>query len=155
MSLIIREATSDDLPAILALYAQPGMDDGITLPLGEAEEIFKRMQSYPNYRLYVASMEGQIVGTFALLIMDNLAHRGSPSGVIEDVVVDQQRQGQGVGKQMVRFAMERCRDVRCYKLVLSSNIKREAAHRFYEGLGFKRHGFSYWVEIGGGSEEGT
>ena len=28
MSVLIREATEDDLPAVLALYAQPGMDDG-------------------------------------------------------------------------------------------------------------------------------
>ena len=155
MSLTIREATSDDLPAVLALYAQPGMDDHLILSTDAAEEIFKRMQSYPNYHLYVASLENQIVGTFALLIMDNLAHCGSPSGIVEDVVVDQQRRGQGVGQQMMRFAMQRCRGAGCYKLMLSSSIKREAAHRFYEGLGFSRYGFSYQVEFGGNSEEGA
>ena len=35
----------------------------------------------------MAELNGEIVGTFALLIMDNLAHLGAPSGVVEDVVV--------------------------------------------------------------------
>ena len=29
----------------------------------------------------------KVVGTFALLIMDNLAHCGTTSGIVEDVVV--------------------------------------------------------------------
>jgi L-amino acid N-acyltransferase YncA len=36
MSLLIREATEDDLPAVLALYAQPAMDNGKVLTLDEA-----------------------------------------------------------------------------------------------------------------------
>jgi GNAT superfamily N-acetyltransferase len=33
----------------------------------------------------------------------------------------------------------------CYKLILSSNLKREAAHAFYESLGFERHGYSFRI----------
>ena len=36
----------------------------------------------------------------------------------------------------------------CYKLVLSSNAKRERAHAFYESLGFERHGYSFRIESG-------
>ena len=34
----------------------------------------------------------------------------------------------------------------CYKMALSSNLKREAAHRFYDSLGFGRHGYSFLIE---------
>jgi GNAT superfamily N-acetyltransferase len=50
------------------------------------------------------------------------------------------------GQQMMQFAMHCCREKGCYKVVLSSNIKREAAHRFYESLGFQKHGYSFIVE---------
>jgi GNAT superfamily N-acetyltransferase len=50
---------------------------------------------------------------------------------------------------MMRRAMDECRQAGCYKLALSSNLKREAAHRFYEGLGFEKHGYSFWVGTGG------
>ena len=43
--------------------------------------------------------------------------------------------------------MERCREKDCYKLVLSSNARRERAHAFYESLGFERHGFSFRVNL--------
>ena len=143
--LAIRSAAASDLPGVLALYAQPGMDDGRVLPLQDAEAIFARFARYPDYTLYVAESDGQIVGTFALLIMDNLGHLGAPSAVIEDVVVDPICQGRGIGAQMMAFAIDRAREKRCYKLVLSSNAKRERAHAFYEQLGFERHGYSFRI----------
>ncbi|HLP09159.1 MAG TPA: GNAT family N-acetyltransferase [Opitutaceae bacterium] len=139
----IRPATVADLPAVLALYAQPEIDNGKVLPLAQAEAIFRRMQSYPNYTLYVALRGDRIVGTFSLLVADNLAHLGAPSGVVEDVVVAAEEQGKGIGKQMMRFALERSRELGCYKLALSSNARRTAAHRFYDSLGFERHGLSF------------
>ena len=148
----VRLATEDDLPAILALYAQPDLDDGVALSIEQARRIFARFQDYPDYTLYVATLDGEVVGTFALLIMDNLAHMGAPSGVAEEVVVRPDWQGQGVGKQMMRFAMQRCRERGCYKLALSSNLKREAAHAFYESLGFRKHGYSFMVELSSQSE---
>ena len=146
MNLEIRSATEADLPSILALYVEVE-DDGRVLSIEEARSVFARMKSYPDYKVYVAMLGGSIVGTFELLIMDNLAHMGAPSGVVEDVVVHRDWRGKGVGKQMVQFAMDRCRERGGYKLALSSNLKREAAHRFYDGLGFQRHGYSFVVEL--------
>lgn len=141
--LTIREADRADLAGVLALYAQPDLDDGVILPLYDAERIFARFSRYPDYTLYVAEQDGRIVGTFALLIMDNLGHLGAPSAVVEDVAVGPVLQGRGVGRAMMRFAMARASEKHCYKIVLSSNAKRERAHSFYESLGFERHGFSF------------
>ena len=144
-SLHFREAAKADLPDVLRLHAQPDMDDGEVLSLAEAERVFDRMSRYPDYRMYVAICEDRIVGTLALLIMDNLGHQGSPSGVIEDVAVDPQYQGQGIGKAMMQHALRLCGDKGCYKVALSSNLKRERAHAFYESLGFERHGYSFRI----------
>jgi GNAT superfamily N-acetyltransferase len=142
-----REASREDLPEVLRLYAQPDLDDGKTLSLAQAERIFDLMESYPDYRIYVAVSENRIVGTFALLVMHNLAHEGASSAVIEDVAVDPERQERGIGKMMMRHALRTAADKGCYKAMLSSNLKRERAHAFYEALGFERHGYSYRVEI--------
>lgn len=146
MDIVIREAVKDDLADILQLYAQPDMDNGRVLSLQQAQEIFARMSGYPNYKVYVAAEGGEIVGTFALAVMDNLAHLGAPSSLIEDVVVRADQQGKGIGKRMMDFAIERCKEQGCYKVALSSNLKRVGAHRFYESLGFQRHGISFVVE---------
>jgi GNAT superfamily N-acetyltransferase len=147
LAIAVRKATKDDLPAILALYAQPDLGDGKVLDLPTAERILGKMRHYPNYNVYVATLKKEVIGTFTLLIMDNLAHLGAPSGIAEDVVVSSEWRGQGVGKQMMGFAMEVCRKAGCYKLMLSSNLKRESAHRFYEGLGFKKHGYSFLADL--------
>ncbi len=140
-----RAATKADLPKVLRLYAQPDMDDGTTIPLHDAERIFERMARYPDYRIYVAVYDAEIVGTYSLLIMDNLAHQGMPSGIIEDVAVDPAWHGRGIGKLMMRHALALCGEKGCYKAALSSNLRRERAHAFYESLGFERHGYSFRV----------
>ena len=57
--LVIRKASPQDLDAILALYAEPDIDDGHVLDLSDAERIYQRMQRYPNYATYVAVLEGE------------------------------------------------------------------------------------------------
>jgi ribosomal protein S18 acetylase RimI-like enzyme len=152
-AIIIREAADDDLSGILQLYAQPGMDDGAILPLEAARDIFRQFHRYPSYTLYVAECDGAIVGTYALLIMHNLGHLGAPSAIVEDVVVAPDRQGQGIGQAMMRHAMAEAQGNKCYKLVLSSNAKRERAHAFYEALGFERHGYSFRIDLETGDAE--
>jgi GNAT superfamily N-acetyltransferase len=147
MDVHVRQATAADLPSVLALYAQPAMDNGQVLAIEEAEQLLAQFSHYPNYRLFVACDADRVVGTFALLIMHNLAHQGTPSAIVEDVVVSDAHQSQGIGRDMMHHAMTLAREAGCYKLVLSSNQKRERAHAFYESLGFQRHGFSFLIEM--------
>lgn len=141
----VRPALKADLPAVLKLYAQPDMDKGQVLAIEDAETIFERFGRYPDYTLYVAEIEGAILGSFALLVMDNLGHLGTPSAIVEDVVVDPAVHSMGFGRSMMAFAIETARAKGCYKLVLSSNARRTRAHAFYESLGFERHGYSFRV----------
>jgi GNAT superfamily N-acetyltransferase len=147
----IRQSNEDDLPSVLALYAQPDIDDGDVLDVASARSILRRFAEYPDYRLFVAEQNGIIVGSYALLVMHNLGHLGAPSAVVEDVVVGPAQQGQGVGKEMMRHALEEARNRGCYKLALSANMKRDRAHAFYEALDFRRHGYSFLVELDGGA----
>jgi ribosomal protein S18 acetylase RimI-like enzyme len=148
--VIIRQAQDNDLPAVLSLYAQADMDRGQVLTLQRAQSIFEQFKTYPNYRLFIAldnSDTNVVLGTYALLIMHNLAHQGTSSAIVEDVVVKQSHQGQGIGRTMMLHAMELAKLAQCYKLVLSSNRKRQNAHAFYRSLGFQEHGVSFHVNI--------
>ncbi len=146
MEINIREAHIEDLYNVLKLYGSV-LDKGEILSLDQAEILFRKMQTYPNYKVYIAENESEVIGTFALLIMDNLAHQGTPSSVVEDVAVQTDLQGKGIGKMMMEFAMQKCQEAGCYKLVLSSNLRRKEAHTFYESLDFEKHGFSFRVEF--------
>ena len=143
----IQEATDSDLEAVLNLYAQPEFDDGKVLPRDQAQLILRRIRSYPSYRIYIATHSGNVVGTFALMIMDNLGHLGATSAIVEDVAVSPSSQGQGVGKAMMQHAMELARAAGCYKLVVSSGKNRADAHEFYKSLGWEQHGISFKVSL--------
>ena len=146
----IRQATEADLPAVLALYAQPDMDKGQTLSLEQAQLLLQTFAHYPSYRLFVAYspvQPEQMLGSYALLIMHNLAHSGTPSAIVEDVVVATSHQRQGVGRTMMQHAQALAQEAGCYKLVLSSNQHRTHAHAFYRSLGFEQHGLSFRMEL--------
>ncbi len=145
--MIIREALGADLPSILSLYGQPDFDNGAVTDLADAQDFLAMIARYPDYRIYVAEHEGGLIGVYSLLIMDKLAHKRTPSAILEDIVVATSRQRQGVGKALVAHAMDMARSKGCYKLVLSSNARRTAAHRFYDQLGFQRHGVSFHVTL--------
>lgn len=149
--LNMRMATETDLPDILRLYRQPDLDAGKALPLPAAIAWFHKIQQYPSYRLLVAELENRIVGTLMLLVLDNLIHLGAPSGLVEAVAVDPHYHGQGIGQQMMHWAMAAARQSRCYKLVLSSSLTRDRAHAFYESLGFQQRGMSFEVTLTKGS----
>jgi ribosomal protein S18 acetylase RimI-like enzyme len=145
--ILIREATEADIPAVLGLYAAAGIGDDDDFPESEGRTHFTKLKQNPLFRVFVATLDQTIVGTYQLLIMENMAKRGKRSGIVEDVAVDPNHQGHGLGRAMMQHAMEQCRQSRCYKLTLSSNLKREDAHKFYDALGFKRHGYSFQIEL--------
>jgi GNAT superfamily N-acetyltransferase len=147
MTMTIRRASPTDLPRVLELYQQPALDDGAGLSLEAATHQLEIMKNYPNYGLYVAVMDDQIVGTFALLIMNNVIHSGAPSGIAEAVAVAPDDQGQGIGRTMMQWAIAQCQAAGCYKLVISAHLKRDRAHAFYESLGFTKHGYSFVMKL--------
>lgn len=139
----IRDAADDDLAAVMRILADSGIDGGESFSLEEARRHFARIQALPGFRLLVAVDGSEVVGTYVLQIVQKLGKRGTPAGVVEDVAVAPSRQGRGIGRAMMEHARAACREAGCYKLALSSNLRREDAHRFYESLGFERHGFSF------------
>ena len=142
-----RPAAEPDLSALLMLLAVLDNDGEPALTLARARRVFTRMGTYPDCTVWLAEEGSAVIGTYSLLVMDNLGHRGVPKGVVENVAVAADHQGPGIGRTMMQHAMAQCRGRACYKLVLSSNVVREDAHRFYETVGFVRHGYSFRVAL--------
>ncbi len=145
----IRHATPDDALALLQLYAQPDYDNGQVLSEEGARTILVNAEKYPFYKFYIGERDGLPLGTYALLIMENIGHMGSPSAIVESVAVAPDAQGMGVGKALMAHALAIAAANNCYKLALSSNIRRTSAHAFYDRLGFQRHGVSFVVPLTG------
>lgn len=140
----VRSACPDDAPALVALLHQLGPDD----PRADSALLALRPRELPHHRVVlVAEREGRLLGTCTLNLIEHLAHNFARSAILEDVVVDQDARGLGIGQTLMGKAVERAQAWGCYKLALSSGRQREAAHRFYEQLGFKPHGISLALSL--------
>lgn len=145
MKIEVRRATIRALPVITALLAE--MDGEQPLSLRRATALYRKMRRYPGYHVYLAYGDGLAVGTFSLLVIPTLMHDGALEALVDAVVVAPKYRGNGIGQQMMRAAMRIAAEAGCYKLALSSNLKREDAHRFYRNLGFRQHGISFSVPL--------
>ncbi len=67
--------------------------------------------------------------------------------ILENIVVHPDYKRMGIGRAMINEAMQIASDNRCYKIMLSSNEKREEAHAFYDSLDFQRHGISFMMGV--------
>lgn len=105
----------------------------VTLPDEQAMVIFrKRLRS--GVKTYVAVNEDRVIGTASLLLETKFIHNGGCVGHVEDVAVDPQFQGQGVGQALIQHLVDVCRKERCYKLILDCNPKLVP---WYGKLGFR------------------
>ncbi|SDI16242.1 Ribosomal protein S18 acetylase RimI [Actinokineospora alba] len=134
----IRRATIDDVPAIVALL----MDDAIGATRESADDLtpykdaFAVIDADHHEFLAVADRDGEIVGTFQLSLLPGLSRMGAFRAQVEAVRVAASARGLGLGETMMRWAIEEARKRGCVMVQLTSDKKRQDAHRFYERLGF-------------------
>lgn len=144
--MLIRQATETDLSEIIELLKGMDGEDGLD-PL-EALNIWRKMDCYSYYKVFVAEYNQLIIGTCSLIIIDNLGHSGAKLAVAESMIVSKDYRGLGIGSKLMQFILAKAQEENCYKLMLSSNKKRIKAHKFYEQLGFQQHGISFMIEVG-------
>jgi len=139
MSLIIRDATRADLPAILELMAQDAMSHTLNaVPLmPEHERALVEIQAHPDHRIVVAELNGEAAGTMQLSYLPGLGGGGRWRAQVEAVRVRRDLRSRGIGRQMMQWAIERARERGCFLVQLTTNQKRIDAQRFYARLGFQ------------------
>ncbi len=138
----VREARPEDLPRLLELLQQ--LSEQSEIPEREVRAVTERHRAAlrqfatdPRCQLFVAEDGGRVVGTLALYLLPNLSHGGRPYAIVENVVVDSGLRGGGVGRLLMRHAEAIADAADCYKVSLTSNLKRPPAHAFYERIGYR------------------
>jgi ribosomal protein S18 acetylase RimI-like enzyme len=145
---MIRPATSADLPRLGRLGALlveehhafdarrflPARD---RLPLDYAAFLVSQMQT-PDAIVLVADDHGDVIGYVYATIEghDYMALRG-PAGVLQDVVVDLEYRGRGVGRLLLDAAIAELRSRGAPQAVLSTAARNEVAQRLFARVGFR------------------
>jgi GNAT superfamily N-acetyltransferase len=110
---LIRRAVAADVPAIVALLA----DD-------------------PSELLLVLADDTEVIGTMQLSFLPGLSRGGATRAQIEAVRVKDGHRGEGLGEQLIVYAIDEARRRDCSLVQLTTDKSRGDAHRFYERLGF-------------------
>jgi len=97
------------------------------------------------YRFSIKKNRKEIARAFLFLINNDL--HDEPYGLVEDVFVDESCRGEGRGTKIVKAVIAKARELRCYKLIATSRFGRSKVHKIYLGLGFKKHGTEFRMEL--------
>ena len=89
--------------------------------------------SDPNSITIVMSEENIVIGVATLHIIKKLTRI---LGLIEDVAVNKNYRGQGIGKKLWKELIKIGNEKNCDKIVLSSSEKNS---KFYEKIGFQKN----------------
>jgi len=98
-----------------------------------SREVLTQLVDNPSTVLFMARVDGVLLGSLTL------AFYRIPTGLkawIEDVVVDTDARGRGVGALLNRAALDEARRRGAKDVSLTSRPSREAANRLYLRLGF-------------------
>lgn len=90
--------------------------------------------------------DGKEIARGTLFVLNNDLHQ-EPFGFLEDVMVDEELRGQGIGTELVKKIIEEAKKQNCYKLIATSRHSREKVHELYERLGFKNHGLEFRMDF--------
>ena len=138
--LTFRDAAIADLPGIIAMYADDEVGrtrEALSDPLPEAYlTAFRDIAEDPRHRLVVAEEDGEVVATLQLSFLPHLAMLGTQRAQVEAIRVRSDRRNQGVGQELMAWAIAQARANGCGIVQLTTMATRIDSHRFYERLGF-------------------
>ncbi len=107
---------------------------------------FKLIKKNKNHRIFVAldKQTKEVIGSITLLIEPKFIHDCGKMGHIEDVVVREGFENQGVGSSLVMRAIEEAKKVGCYRIRLFCSDKNMG---FYKRAGFFPHENGMQLEL--------
>ena len=136
---VLRALGAHDLDDLLALYAELHPSDP-HVPREKLQSTFARMLATPSLVQLGVFVDGTLVSTAQMVLVDNLTRGARPYAIIENVGTLHAHKRRGYGALCIRALVERAWQEDCYKVSLTSGVSRAGeAHLFYEALGFDRH----------------
>lgn len=140
MEFTFREAEEKDLVQLVAMLSDDVLGaerEDSKQPLNDKYiQAFEHIERDPNNELVVGVYSNQLVGMLQLTFIPYLTHVGSWRCLIEGVRIHSDFRGQGLGEQMLIWAIICAKEKGCNLVQLTSDKKRPDALRFYEKLGF-------------------
>jgi len=133
----IEQATEADLPLIEPLIRElfESMDNPPDAGLRHAVENCRAAMKDPSLYVLLARPGDSAVGFINFTTRRTIVH-ARPSGLIDELIVAQKYSGRGIGKRLISAAAQRCRELGCDELEVSTEKTNRRAREFYKKCGF-------------------
>ncbi|KNH35893.1 GNAT family N-acetyltransferase [Exiguobacterium acetylicum] len=136
----VRSWITNDLPQLVGLMAQLGY------PASEDElrERFTRVTRHPDYELLVLEDDDMLLGCVGLFQAQAFEHDMTYVRIVAFVVNAKHRR-QGIGRRLIQAAEDWAHERGATAVLLNSGNRpeREAAHHFYQAMGYSVTSTSY------------
>lgn len=136
----IRRARSKDAAAIQDLYIQLNT---LSVPAVSPDRI-ANLEKSDNTFLLVCEDDGKTIASALVCLCDDVMFQNQPFAVVENVIVSEEHQREGVGKSLMNYIEDLCLQHDCSKIVLQTGSKNHSARDFYTAAGYdpdKKIGF--------------
>ena len=142
--LNFHQAILENVPALVVMLADDELGtqrEDLSLPFnGDYYKAFAAIDADPNNELVIADTGlgygGRLVGMMQLTFIPGLSHTGAWRCLIESVRIHRDFRGQGLGADLIEWAIERAKQRGCNIVQLTSDKQRPDAIAFYKKLGF-------------------
>ncbi|MBQ0707417.1 MULTISPECIES: GNAT family N-acetyltransferase [unclassified Ochrobactrum] len=139
-AIVIRKAVAADVAAIVTMLADDALGakrEDASLPLRDSyRNAFAAIDADRNQLLAVVEQDSEIIGCMQISFIPGLSRMGMWRGQIESVRIASHIRGGGIGRRMIEWAIEQCRERGCGLVQLTTDKSRSDALRFYQSLGF-------------------
>ncbi len=139
--ILIRKANESDLPTIEKIMIEliNSMDNKEGIDASVVLENCQSLLKENNSHLLIAEINREMVGFINFTIRRTILHSG-PSGLIDEIVVTRNYRGKGVGKQLIGAAIEKCKQLGCCEVEVTTELTNVNAREFYKRCGFEERG---------------
>ncbi len=150
----IREALPEDFDVVfeLLLELREHFGDGKPPDRDGIFSLYQRFLASGDRFVFVAEMDGRPVALMSLSIGESL-YEEKPYMVIDELIVNANCRGRGIGKRLVGKAIELAVERGCCELCVDTKATNEGAKRFYRERGFTHESILFEMELDEGGEE--
>jgi ribosomal protein S18 acetylase RimI-like enzyme len=142
VALTIRDANLSDAPELAVLMCELGYET----THAEMTQRLKSILSDSRCGTLVGEIDNKLCGMIGTLTHVSHEHNDLSGKIIALVVAKKQRRS-GIGRALIAAAEKDFAKRNVTRVTVTTRFQREAAHQFYEPLGYERNGWRFVKQL--------
>lgn len=135
--ITVTAALENDLPSIKSLLVElmDAVEDTEGFDIEQSINNCEMLIKDPANYILIAKDKDRVFGMVNFTMRRTIMHP-LPSGLIDELVVTKDSRGSGIGKRLILAVIEKCRELGCCEVEVSTEKSNTEARAFYKSCGF-------------------